>query len=155
MGLYNTFKSDGVKEREGRWFSISAAANEDGSVPKFKLARMHSNNPAYQAALERVYKEFGVAIDNEILESGKAKPILLEVFVTTVLLDWENVQDHEERPIPFSVENATTLLNDLPDLYDVLKDQARKLGNFRKSEEDEAVKKSSPPSDQSSANQPE
>lgn len=155
MGLYNTFQSDNKAEREGQWFSISAAANDDGSVPKFKMARMHANNPAYLAALERVYKDYGVAIENDILESGKAKPVLLEVFVTTILLDWENVQDGEGRPVPFSPENATVLLNDLPDLYDILKEQAKKLGNFRKAEEDAAVKKSPPPSEQSSDNQPE
>jgi len=148
MGLYNTFQSDSVREREGRWFEVAAAANNDKTIPGFKMARMHTNNPAYQAALERIYKEHGSSIENDIFESAKARPLLLQVFAETVMLDWRNVQPLDNGvAIPYSSEAAIKLLEDLPDLYDLLRDYAKKLGYFRRKEEEEATKKSQPLSD--------
>lgn len=145
MGLYSVFKTNNALEREGRWFDLTSIKNDDGTVPGFKMARMHKNNPEYQSRLERLSKELRQAIELDTLTEDIAGPVMRGVFVEAVLLDWRNVFDEDNKPIPFSKENADKLLSELPDLYLILADEARKLGNFRNAQVEEVAKKSLPP----------
>jgi hypothetical protein len=145
MGLYDTFKTNKNAERDGKWFDISGVINENGTVPRFKMARMGKNNPAYQAAMEKQSKELRQAMELDTLTDAVAGPVMRKVFCTTVLLEWEHVQDETGKEIPFTVENAETLFEDLGDLYLILVEEAKKLANFRAVELDAAAKKSSPP----------
>ncbi len=154
MGLRSQFGTDRKAEREGKWFEIEAAKNKDGTVPGFKMARMSANNPAYQAAMERLYKEHGFSIENDTLGNETARPIILKVFADTVLLDWRNVQPNDDGVNqPFTQENVIALMDDMPDLYEVLAKEAKKLGNFQARELEAAVGKSLPPSEQNSETQ--
>lgn len=146
MGLYNTFGTDKELERQGRWFDIAGVTNDDGSVPRFKMARMGKNNPAYQSAMEKQSKELRQAMELDTLSEEMAGPVMKAVFCSTVLLDWEHVQDREGKEIRFSPAAAIALFDDLGDLYMILIEEAKKLANFRAKELDEAAKKSPPPS---------
>lgn len=151
MGLRSQFGTDRRLEREGRWFEIEAGRNKDGSIPSFKMARMSANNPAYQAAMERVYKDHGIAIENDTLGNETARPIILKVFAETVLIDWRNIQPEDDGvELPFTADNVVKLMDDMPDLYEVLAKEAKKIGNYQKRELDAAVGKSQPPSVQGS-----
>ena len=120
--------------------------NRDGSEPGFKMARMHKNNPAYQAAVDKIAKDLRQAIELDTLTEDIAGPVMKGVFVESVLLDWRNVQEKDGTPIPYSKEAAEKLFDELPDLYMLLVDEAKKLGNFRTKEIEEVSKKSSLPS---------
>lgn len=152
MGLYQTFKTNAGQERQGRWFEIAGVKNDDGTEPGFKMARMAKSNPAYQAAIERVAKDLKQAIELDTLSEDVAGPVMRRVFCEVVLLDWRNVQNEKGEAIPFNVENALQLFDDLPDLYFVLTTEAAKLGNYRAAEVEAVSKKSSPPSRQLSGN---
>lgn len=144
-GLYSTFKANTDLERQGRWFDLSSVKNKDGTVPGFKMARMHKNNPEYLAAVERVAKDLRQAVDLDIMTEEIASPIMRGVFIDTILVDWRNVQDDEGNVIECTSANADKLMNDLPDLYLLLAEEARKLGNFRDNEVKAVAKKSSQP----------
>jgi hypothetical protein len=146
MGLFNTFGTDKALERQGRWFDIAGVVNDDGTKPRFKMARMGRNNPAYQSAMEKHSKELRQAVELETLTNEVAEPVMIAVFCSTVLLDWEHVQGPDGKEIKFSEKNAIKLFEDLGDLYLVLVEEAKKLSNFRAKELDEAAKKSSQPS---------
>lgn len=150
MGLFSTFKTNKDAERQGKWFDIAGVANDDGTKPRFLMARMGRNNPAYQAAMEKQSKELRQAMELDILTDEVAGPVMRGVFCSTVLLDWEHVQDESGKEIPFSVDNAKSLFEELGDLYLVLVDEAKKLANFRSVELEAATKKSSPPSKRAS-----
>lgn len=144
MSLYSAFKTDKTQERQGRWFDIAAVINSDYTKPGFKMARMGQANPEFQAAIEEQSKELKQALDLDLLTDAIASPVLRRVFIDTVLLDWRNVYGEAGEVIPFSKEAATKLFEELPDLFLLLAEEARKLSNFRAKEVEEVGKKSSP-----------
>lgn len=129
-GLFGAFKTNNEAEKTGRWFNFTTA-NEDGTLPGFKLARMSKSNPVYQTAMEATAKELRREIELDILTEDAADPIFRKVFIDTILVEWRHVQDANNQVIPFSKENAEALFEELPDLYAVLVEEARKLANFR------------------------
>lgn len=158
MGLYSTFKTNSDLERQGRWFDIVSVKNADGTHPGFKMARMHKNNPEYLAAIEKVSKDLRQAIELDVLTEEAASPVMRRVFIETILLDWRNVfvpdpaNDRQEIEIRYSKEEADKLMSELSDLYMLLVEEAKKLGNFRDAEVSAVAKKSLPPSKPHSAN---
>lgn len=128
-GLYGVFKTDNELEVAGKWFDFSP--NTDKTIPGFKLARMSDTNPRYQSAIEALSKELGRDIELDILTEERAKPHFMKVFLDTILVDWRNVQDAKGNEIPFTKENAAAIFHDLPDLYRVLINEAKKLTNYR------------------------
>lgn len=146
MGLYQTFQTNREAETSGRWFELVGVVNADKTVPKFRMRRMGSTNPEYQAAIERVASEMKQAVELDTLTEDIAGPIMRQVFVDTVLVGWENVEGKDGNKIQFSPEAAFTLFEDLPDLYLVLVAEAKKLSNWRAKEVEAVAKKSLPPS---------
>lgn len=130
MSLFKTFGTDATKENEGVWLR-EFPPNADGTVPGFLLARKSKSNTNYAKAAEKIGKKFRKEISLDILSDDRADPALKELFVSTVLLGWENVFDANDQPITYSKENALKLIEALPDLYAYLDDEAGKLSNFR------------------------
>jgi hypothetical protein len=129
MSLYKEFETNQAAEVEGKF--VEYGANDDGSIPAFKLARMSKVNKRYTKALERATRPHRRAIEMETMNNELAERLFREVFVDTVLLDWRNVQDREGKKLAFNRENALKLLTDLPELYDDLQEKAKKASLFR------------------------
>lgn len=138
MSLYNQFGTDTKLETEGA--DITFAANDDGTIPTFRVARMGGANKRYLAALSRKTRSVTTAIRNGTLSDEQAKKISLEVFIETVLLGWSNIYDRTGNPIPFTQHNANVLFNELPDLYDEIVRQAGSLTTFQTAELEEIAK---------------
>lgn len=146
MSLKDKYKTDANAASEGVW--VDFVANSDGTIPGFKLARMSKHNKKYTAAArkftERYTGEDGL-VDFDSLPEEVAEKALLEVFITTVLLDWRNIQpDDNGVSLPFSVDAARELLGseDWRDLYDDLNAKARKASIFRQKSMDASAKNS-------------
>lgn len=136
MSLYKHFSTD-VEVA-----SVKFPANADGTVPTFKLARMADTNVEYAKAIEKIGREHKLEIDLDLLSEQIARPLMLKVFVQTVLRGWEHITDKDGKPLTFTEENAIKLLTDLPDLYTVLKAKASQLSLFQTREVAEVTKKS-------------
>jgi hypothetical protein len=136
MSLYKTFETSRTSENDGIWLT-DFPANDDGTVPGFKIARKSKNNVAYSKAAEKLGKRLQREISLDILTNAQADPALKTLFIETILLDWRNVMDRDNKPIPYSKENAAKLFEDLPDLFVYLDGEAEKLSNFRKAELEE------------------
>lgn len=132
MSLYAQFGTDTKLEVEGT--DITFAANDDGSIPTFRVARMGGSNKKYLSVLTRKTRPVQTAIRNGTLADEQAKRISLEVFVETVLLGWSNIYDRNGNSIAFTQSNAIQLFNELPDLYDEVVRQASSLTTFQTDE---------------------
>lgn len=137
--LFKNFKMDEKKEFEGVWVE-PAPANPDGTVPRFLIARISSNNQKFKKAMERETKPYQRLIQLNTLSNEKADQIRLTVFVNSILLHWENVFDENDQPLSFSKENALELLKKLPDLWAELETNANNASLFR-IEEQEVIAK--------------
>lgn len=138
--LFSAYKSDPTKAAKGFWFEDTGVINDDGTTPGFLLARAHTTNPAFAKGAEAVGKKFKRQLENDTLTGDQARVLNMALFLDTVLLDWRNVFGENGEAIPFSRDNADKLLLLLPDLYELLEAEAKKLSNFRAAEIEDDTK---------------
>lgn len=129
-GIYGAFGTDKKAEAEGRW--VDFPANDDGTIPRVKLARMSANNPKFQARAEAVARDLQLDISLDLLTNEKARKPMLDLFDETIILGWENIQDAEGKNIPR--ERARQCLEDVPDFYAALIEYAKAITTFRAEE---------------------
>lgn len=120
--IYAAFETDADKEASGVFVDIGTF--------RFKLARAGGANKRYKALVEKRMKPHVRLAEAGLLPDEKATEILAECFSEAVVLDWENVTDRDDFPIPFSPSACKKLLLDLPELFDELRTQAQKAANF-------------------------
>lgn len=105
----------------------------EGATYEFLIRYAGPMNRKTQAALadtiQRMRSAAGAAPDaTEVdINEDAAHDILREFLVESVLLDWrgEGMRRRDGQPIPFSKDNARTLLRDLPPLVDWLWNRSR------------------------------
>lgn len=135
MSIFSQFSTNKEKEIEG--VPVKYAPNADGTVPTFYVSRMGKANKKYEQYLTKVTKPHARQLRMNTMDPATADALFLDVFVKTIIKGWENVQDADGHPIPFTTESATALFKALPDLYDDLSEQAQSAALFR-DEENEA-----------------
>lgn len=129
MSLYKNFATNNDLENKG--VELSYGINEDKTEIIFYVARAGKANKAYQKALEVTFKPYRRSIQLGTMTEELASKLTLDVFATTILKGWENVQDENGKAMAFNKENAIKLLTDLPELYDDLTEKANNVANFR------------------------
>lgn len=113
---FNAQRNDVAKFTEGTWVTIMGG--------QFKIAR--AGNPEYEQALEDSgYRN----IEDDPAAKQRA---LYRAIATGVLKDWADVEDDNEAAIPFSVDNAVTVLLENPDLVGRVLTEANTLSNYRR-----------------------
>lgn len=141
MNLYSLFKTNPSMETEGIMVEYGTVVRDGQEVPvRIKIARAGGGNTAFEKALEKATRPYRKALQNNRMDPEIAAKIYKEVFVDTVLLGWDNVafpvldasgKVAGEEFLPFNRDNALRLLNDLPDLYADLREQALNGNLFR------------------------
>ncbi len=106
------------------------APNADGTIPTFYLARMAETNREFQLAMATALAPYSAEIRLGVFKNEKKQEIFNNVFAEYIVKGWENIQDREGNNIPYSKDACVSLLNDLPDLYDVLYKFAGEISNF-------------------------
>lgn len=136
MSLSNQFETDKQAEVDGVW--VEYGANENGTIPGFKISRMSKANKKYTKALEKATRPHRRAIELETMNNDLAERLFMQVFVDTVLLEWRNVplsdvtgNKDDEGFATFNSENAMMLFERLNELYDDLQEKAKKASLFR------------------------
>lgn len=136
MSLSKQFATDAAKEVDG--VVIQFGQNDDGSVPGFHISRMSKANTRYTRALEVATRPYRRQIEMGTLANDVAERVFMGVFVDTVLKNWENVllsdvtgDASAEGFAPFNRQNALSLFERLPELYDDLQNQAKSAALFK------------------------
>lgn len=138
MSLYKQFGTNATKVESG--VEIKFGANDDKTIPTFIVARQHRSNKPYRKAAEAAMRPYRRQIELKTLSDDTAEAVLMDVFITTLLKGWKNVQDEKGREIEFSPEAAKELFVALPDLYDELQNAANDAALFRESEREADAK---------------
>jgi hypothetical protein len=113
MDIFNTFATDEKKEIEGAWFPLSKTA-------KVLVAR--SGNENYVHMLRKKLEASGIDLQGTTKEDEQAaEKVFIDVMASTILLGWEGLE-FQGPPIPYSTENARTLLG--------VKEFRRKISGF-------------------------
>jgi hypothetical protein len=129
MSLYKKFATDTSLEKEG--VLLQYGENSHGKAICIRVARAGGSNKRYLERLEQRFKPLRRQVQNETIERGLMETIIRQVFAETVVLGWENVEDAEGKPLPFTRENCLKLFDDLPDLFADIKESAESIALFR------------------------
>lgn len=127
--IYSQFKMDGKLEQEGIWLEYGQL--EDGTPIRVKIARAGGGNIAFNKALEKATRPHKKALQHNALDSKVAERIYREVFADTVILDWQGITGQNGEMIPFNRENVLKVLEDLPEFFSDLREQAHAAANYR------------------------
>lgn len=136
--IFDDYETSRELECDGAWVTTSRGY-------EFKIARIGEMNPEYRNfMIERgkvIHDEIealGEKIDEKNSESDAKKlyelatkmdDVTIEAFARYILKGWRNLYDREGKEIPYSVDNAVTLMQ-MHDLYNELYPLARQYSTF-------------------------
>lgn len=126
-------------------FGTDQNLEKDGIVIDYgdfslKIARSGGGNVNYKRLAAAKLKPYAHQLQTGTLDDDRARDLMLEIFVDSVLLDWKGVVDEKGKAIKYTRENAIKLFKDLPDLYADITEQANKTSNFRREIVEETIK---------------
>jgi len=130
MDLYREFGTN--KELEQKGIKVSPM---EGIY--FWIKRTGGSNRAYsEQATKRLRPHLQKFNNGKSLQLDQIQEINIQLFVEYALTSWENVTDRQGNPLPFTKENATKLLSELPELYSFLSEESNNLENYRNNTEE-------------------
>lgn len=109
FNIFAKYGSDTKKETQGVPFYLDAE-----KTAYIKVARWCNRNVEHSKEQAELAKEIGVEV------SETADNLRIEVFAKHLVKGWDGVTDADGVEIPFTTENAVSLLQQLPDLADEL-----------------------------------
>ena len=130
MSIFRQFQTDQDKETK-IGVEVTYGPNDDGSIPTFTILRRGPSNQRYTKALERESAPYRRLLDLGTLDPKIQEKVMRRVFCTSVLIGWKNVKTAEGQEIAYNLENSLHLMEQLPDLYYDLVQQADKAATFR------------------------
>ena len=141
MSISKSFGVDKKQSQEGKWFEVDY--DDNNKAVRFKLSYMSSQNKKMNKISTAVMKPYKRQIENGSLPEPISEKIAIEIFVRSVLLDWDNVIVNEgDGPLEFNEENATQLMKEFPTLFQYLLLMAKDFANFKQEENEELAKNS-------------
>jgi len=124
MGLYEMFGTDKDAESRGIWVHF-------GGGVSVHMKRSGGSNAAFKARVERLHRENRRSIELGVMTDDELRPQMIELYATTVLLDWKGVTDRSGKEMAFNKKNVVQVLTDLPEFFDEIRAESAKLENFR------------------------
>ena len=113
----------------GVWFTVDLG---DGGPPlRFLVARYGRTNRKWLALKTKFNREHGRRVDAGLMSPEEIEDAQRLIFCQSVLLDWENVNDVDEKPIPYTPEAGAKLLKEFDVLYDYLMDESVQAQNYQ------------------------
>jgi hypothetical protein len=122
--IYDKFGTDADVESKG-------IVIDYGDGVRIRVARAGGSNKAYLRAIEKLSRKYRQQIQLDIISGDESAELFREIYADTIVLGWEGVTAKDGTPIPFSKTACVKLFEDLPDLFDDIFRQARRMDLFR------------------------
>jgi hypothetical protein len=138
-GMYNTFKTDPVREQEGVWL--------DYGEFRIRVAHAGQGNKRYVAYAEKALRPVRQAMNAGALSNERSMNIMADIYAKTIVLDWQVLQPDKSWKTGIEAEDGSILtcnpenveltLKNLPNLFSDIQAQASSIANFRAAEIEE------------------
>ena len=138
MSIYNLF--DVNEDLETKGFILEMV--EGDAKIEFVIARAGGANKKFSKRVQQLLKPHQQAWDRGTLDENMTEKIFNRALAEHVVLGWTGITDRDGEELEYSVENCMKLLTDLPDLKEIIFDEAKKVSNFIDAERLENGKKS-------------
>ena len=127
--LAKQFSSSKTLSQKGIWVSVDVG-RPDGVKPRFLIGRMGITNPKWSDSAAQSFRDAKTRIQAGAMSAEESRLRAVTVFANTVLFDWENIEDDDGTPIPYTPEEGIKALSKMDRLYDILLDEAQTDANF-------------------------
>lgn len=127
--IYKKFRTDTNSEKSGIW--LNYGANSKGNDMMILIARAGGGNTNFSKCLEKRTKPIRRQLQNETVDEKDARQVMLDVYADSIILGWENMEDEHNNDLPFNRTNVLQVMQDLPDLFADIQEQAQKAALFR------------------------
>lgn len=128
MSLYKSSQTDPNKEKNG--VPLEYGLNSKKEPITFTVAREGGRNVQYQKVAEHIFKPFRRQIQHNQIDPEVLEDLLAQVYSKCVVKGWSGVEDENDEPLEFTEANVKKLLNDLPVVFDAIKEVARDYNQF-------------------------
>lgn len=152
MSLSSNYQTNAKKEADGvrvvKGINSAVATDANKGEIAFNLSRSGKANKRYTKLLDNLTKPHRRAIELETIAPKVADGLFMAAFIGGCLNGWENVplsdvtgeQADADKLAPFSKENAEKLFVRLPELYDDLVSDSKRVALFRDEQLEEEAK---------------
>lgn len=97
---------------------------------RLKIARL--NNAKHMKISQKLTKPYNnIRHNGGQIPNDKQLEIAAECLGRAILLDWEGLEDDDGKKISYSEEQSIELIKDIPDLADIVTQEASNNENFR------------------------
>lgn len=103
MARISNFKQDLQREEEGQWFDWELGI-------RVKIANV--NNRKFQDYLRRLTKPYIRKFRNQTAEPGLQLSLFKKAAAKFLVLDWENIDDDNDQPVPYSSDQCLQYFED-------------------------------------------
>lgn len=124
MSIYSAFSTDSQAEREGITLDFGP------EIGQFQIARAGGANERFKSAVRRVVGPHQRSIDMGLIPESQARELMAECYAEAIVLGWSGVKDRDGKELVFSKQACKALLMELPELFNVIQEEAQKMANF-------------------------
>ena len=129
INMFSRYAIDKEKEQNGVWSEFDLGF---GQPWRFKIARTSNRNIEYLKCVEKVFKPYRKVLD--YLDKSVILKLEMEVFIKSIIKEWQNVTNEKGEPLEFNLENAMYIFDKLPEVYDTLKEDSNNGKLYREEE---------------------
>lgn len=133
MAKLSSFRTDPDKETEGVWFDFAEGI-------RFKVARW--NNPKFRQLVEKLARPHARTFRRSGRRGEMWESIVKQAAARTILLDWENVEDDNGKPLKYSPDEALRVFEDpaLKAIYEFVVETAIDESAYLQEDQEDAEK---------------
>jgi hypothetical protein len=133
MGKLSSVKMDIKKVADGIWQDYRAG---------MRLLIAHINNPAYAQCLTALQRPYLRQIRTGTLENSIATALTCKAVAKHILVGWENVNNDDGNPIPYSSDKAFEIISDpaYSELYNFVLETAVNAELYRAEVQEDSAK---------------
>ncbi len=121
MDLRKEYYTDKEKEEKGVW-------EDFGDGCRVLIAR--ANNPAFKESFKNATKPYRKQMVRGTFPDEKSSKIMIKVMAKTIVLDWENLFEGEDK-IEYSIENAIMVLTKYPEFREAISEVAQSAESYK------------------------
>lgn len=131
-GPYTMFRTDPRAE------AVDGVTIDYGAF-RIRVVRAGGANAKFRRIMAERLRPYRKQLEMGTMDEAVAEQILREAYADAVIVGWEGVTDENGNDLPFTRDNVLKVLEDLPDLFRDIQEQANLLSNFKaEALEDEA-----------------
>jgi hypothetical protein len=105
---------------------------------RVRVLRAGGANRKFSRSFSRIVKPYRRQLERGTLEPEKSDELMLEVYLDSVIIDWDGFNDSNGKPIPYTKQVAREFFTVMPEMFNDIQNIATEMATFQEQEAAEA-----------------